>query len=236
VSLPFELAEEKNIREKPQSLRSISWHRAPSILLAEDNAVNQEVAATYLEHLGCQVVIAGDGRKALKHCESTVFDLIFMDCQMPNLNGYEATRRIREIENNDKRNIIIALTAHSTSEDRNKCIEAGMNDYMGKPYRLETLQDIIIKWLPSLIKELHEAGSALPQNLLPTEAPNQYSKKQPYYHDMRNILAGALGNVELALLKIEDSAQAKKNLGAALAALKKAVSFLSEMEKAERDG
>jgi two-component system sensor histidine kinase/response regulator len=121
-----------------------------NILLAEDNPVNQDVAKTMLESFGCRVDVASNGRQALNLFEKGAYDMIFMDCQMPEMDGYEATRAIREKENLEKRathTTIIALTAHAMKGDREQCLAAGMDDYLSKPFDRGQLRTILEKWM-----------------------------------------------------------------------------------------
>ena len=97
-----------------------------------------------LKRLGCQVELATNGEEALTAFKSRPYDLIFMDCQMPTMDGYTATREIRKLESNSKRKIpIVAMTAHTMKGDQEKCIDAGMDGYLSKPIRLERLEEII---------------------------------------------------------------------------------------------
>jgi CheY-like chemotaxis protein/HPt (histidine-containing phosphotransfer) domain-containing protein len=110
------------------------------ILLAEDNAVNQKVATRILEKKGNQVEIAQDGAQAVEIYLQQTFDVILMDIQMPNLNGFEATAKIREMEKASGTHIpIIAMTAHVMKGDRERCLEAGMDDYVSKPIDVKLL-------------------------------------------------------------------------------------------------
>lgn len=115
------------------------------VLLAEDNPVNQEVAKAMLEKLGLDTVIAHDGQQALDLIQQNQFDLILMDCQMPNMDGFEATAHIRQ--QFGKLHTIIALTANATEEDRKRCLNGGMNDFLSKPYSIDQLQQKIHHWL-----------------------------------------------------------------------------------------
>lgn len=119
------------------------------LLVVEDNAVNQQVARGRLEKLGFEVHIAENGALALEMLEQSSYDLIFMDCQMPVLDGYQATRRIREAEKRSEmaRIPIVAMTAHALAGDRDQCIQAGMDDYVSKPFRTEELKSILSRWL-----------------------------------------------------------------------------------------
>jgi signal transduction histidine kinase/CheY-like chemotaxis protein/HPt (histidine-containing phosphotransfer) domain-containing protein len=117
------------------------------LLVADDNIVNQRVAAHMLKRLGCKVDFAMTGHVAIvMHAEKN-YDLIFMDCQMPGLDGYDATARIRLSENPGKHVPIIALTAHAIQGEREKCLAAGMDDYMSKPIRMHMLREMLGKWL-----------------------------------------------------------------------------------------
>jgi two-component system sensor histidine kinase/response regulator len=119
--------------------------RPLSVLVAEDNPVNQRVATALLERLGHRVTLAANGTEAVaKWCEGK-FDLVLMDVQMPELDGFEATRSIRKHERNGTRTPIIAMTAHAMTGDRERCLEAGMDDYVSKPVRRETLVSAIAR-------------------------------------------------------------------------------------------
>jgi len=118
--------------------------RSLSILLAEDNAVNQRLAVGVLEKRGHKVTIAGNGKEALDALENRRFDLILMDIQMPVLDGFEATAAIREKEKGTGEHIlIVAMTAHAMKGDRERCIEAGMDGYVSKPIRVAELFDVL---------------------------------------------------------------------------------------------
>jgi len=123
---------------------------AMHVLVAEDNAVNQEVAMALLKTLGCTCVVVRDGRAALDALSVPhSFDLVFMDCQMPEMDGYEATRRIRELETRTQQHVpIVALTANAMSGDRELCLAAGMDDFLSKPFRLRQLAATVEKWRP----------------------------------------------------------------------------------------
>ena len=120
------------------------------VLLAEDNVVNQEVAREVLSALGCQVEVVESGQKVIDAWTDFAFDLIVMDCQMPGMDGYEATRTIRDREgrNGYEPIPIIALTAHALKGDRDKCLAVGMNDYLAKPFTRAELASVLGRWLP----------------------------------------------------------------------------------------
>ncbi|MFA7555631.1 MAG: EAL domain-containing protein [Spongiibacteraceae bacterium] len=141
-----------------------------SILVVEDNRTNQQVAVGMLERLGCHVDIAFNGVESLSLLESNTYDLVFMDCHMPEMDGYEATRRIRSLSADVSQLPIVAMTANAQQGDRNKCIAAGMNDYLAKPLTMSALKDALAKWLgedsfariqPETLPMLHEANSEI---------------------------------------------------------------------------
>ncbi len=117
------------------------------ILLVEDNVVNQELCMEMFSSLGCSTTIATSGEEALDILLHESFDIIFMDCQMPGLDGYETTRILRRREEKlDQHTPVVALTAYAMAEDRDKCLAAGMDDYLSKPFKLEQLRQMLIKW------------------------------------------------------------------------------------------
>ncbi len=115
------------------------------VLVAEDNETNQIVARRFLERIGCEADLAADGVEALRRLGEKSYDAVLMDCQMPEMDGYTATRQIRAgaVAGLDPRIPIIALTAFAQSSDRQKCLDAGMDDYLTKPLRLEILQQAL---------------------------------------------------------------------------------------------
>ncbi|WP_109511976.1 hybrid sensor histidine kinase/response regulator [Pseudomonas ovata] len=118
------------------------------VLLVEDNPVNQMVAKGMLDKLGCEVIISAHGGEALEALEHSRFDLVLMDCNMPVMNGYEASRLIRR--SGRWPNLpIIALTANAMPEERERCRDAGMDDYLAKPFRRAELQDLLHQWVPA---------------------------------------------------------------------------------------
>jgi signal transduction histidine kinase/CheY-like chemotaxis protein len=118
------------------------------VLVAEDNPVNQRLAIRMLEKFGCTVETAGDGAEAVDMCARLPFDLVFMDCQMPGMDGYDATAAIRraERERGRPRLPIVALTAHAATADRDRCFAAGMDHYLSKPVSAEQMRAVVHRW------------------------------------------------------------------------------------------
>ncbi|HZL54504.1 MAG TPA: response regulator, partial [Solirubrobacteraceae bacterium] len=117
------------------------------ILVAEDNPVNQLVTRRLLEQRGFHVDIAADGREAVEMHARTAYDLIFMDCQMPELDGYDATRAIRAREGGERRTPVVALTASTMAGDTQRCFDAGMDRFAGKPIRPTDLDQLLAELL-----------------------------------------------------------------------------------------
>jgi signal transduction histidine kinase/ActR/RegA family two-component response regulator len=115
------------------------------ILLAEDNPTTQELLRILLQGAGFALTIVDDGLAAIECAAASRFDLIFMDCQMPRLDGLETSRRLRHA---GVMTPIVALTAHARREDEERCLEAGMNDFLGKPFRQQELRAVLTRWLP----------------------------------------------------------------------------------------
>lgn len=135
-------------REAPAE-RAIVVREGIRVLLAEDNPVNQKVAVRMLEKAGCQVDVATNGREAVEMHGWRSYDLILMDCEMPELDGFGATKAIREHEPSGHRIPIVALTANALSSDRQMCLGAGMDDYLSKPVEKATLLRMLARWCPA---------------------------------------------------------------------------------------
>jgi len=121
------------------------------VLVAEDNLVNQKVAVRSLEMLGCDAQVADNGALAIEALKQGDFDIVLMDCQMPVLDGFHASARIRELEGTLKHTPIIAMTANAMQGDRERCLAAGMDDYMPKPVTLTALDATLRHWLPDRV-------------------------------------------------------------------------------------
>jgi CheY-like chemotaxis protein len=152
--------------------------RAPAarlrVLLAEDNVVNAEIAVELLRDIGCEVVHAGDGEAALGEYGRGDFDVVLMDCQMPRMDGFAATRALRRIESDRgaagasaRRTPVIALTANALNGDRERCIAAGMDDHVAKPFSRAQLREAILRWADPV----RLADRAEPEPVLLREAP-----------------------------------------------------------------
>ena len=165
-------------------------HYPVSILLAEDNPVNQEVASSMLGNMGCTVEIAVNGREALEALSRGRYDIVLMDCQMPEMDGFEATRQYREREararltdssvgKNGGRVPIVALTAHAMKGDREQCLAAGMDDYLSKPFTQDQLGEVLERWSDSTTKTYSSPeDEELPMKLI-----------QTYVHDSPRIMS-----------------------------------------------
>ncbi|HRY19155.1 MAG TPA: response regulator [Candidatus Competibacteraceae bacterium] len=135
------------------------------VLLVEDNLVNQEVASTMLTQAGCKVDIAGNGQEAVDRLSQHTYDVVLMDCQMPVMDGFQATAVIRARERSSggsgapRRLPILAVTAHAIRGDRERCLEAGMDDYLCKPFVWEELATVLNRWLPGFAKTRDQAAN-----------------------------------------------------------------------------
>jgi two-component system sensor histidine kinase/response regulator len=144
------------------SLREARSSVSALVLVAEDNEVNQKVAVRILEKLGYRVEVADNGQEALAACARARYDAVLMDGQMPEMDGYEATRRIREREGTGRRTPIIAMTASAMKGDREKCLEAGMDDYVSKPVTPEQIESVLSRWIKAPAVDLGAATDAAP--------------------------------------------------------------------------
>lgn len=158
----MEVAQQDALSRAPEVVRKLGSvtplkmraDNRPLVLLAEDNLVNQKVARIQLENLGCEVHIVGNGEAAVDAVSKLSYNVIFMDCQMPLVDGYEATQIIRKHEAlTGRRTPIVAMTAHALEGDREKCLEAGMDDYISKPVKPELLRNALHRWVPETIVE-----------------------------------------------------------------------------------
>jgi two-component system, sensor histidine kinase and response regulator len=130
------------------------------ILVAEDNPVNQIVTLHQLRKLGCKIEIASNGLEALAAWQHGAHDMIFMDCQMPEMDGFEVTRKIRALEK--ERSLtpipIVAMTASAMEGDREACLQAGMDDYISKPVKIEEIKKLLQRNFPGRFGQIPEGG------------------------------------------------------------------------------
>jgi two-component system, sensor histidine kinase and response regulator len=117
---------------------------AVRILMAEDNAINQRVGRLILQRAGFNIDVVGDGSEAVEAHRTKPYDVILMDCQMPIMDGFEASRAIRQLE--QPQPIIVAVTANALLGEREKCLAAGMNDYLSKPFQADQLVSLVKRW------------------------------------------------------------------------------------------
>lgn len=154
--IPFDLTEKDDVIDEKDINQSSSQtidtnefkDRHCKILVAEDNPVNQKVAKKLIEKMGFTVDVVSNGVEALSRLDQEKYDLIIMDCQMPELDGYETTQRIRESNCKYSRIPILAMTAHALQGEKEKCLSAGMDDYLSKPVQPKMLRKLLDKWLP----------------------------------------------------------------------------------------
>lgn len=136
-----------DIGDAPNGSASHSFASAavPRILMAEDNAINQRVGKLILQRAGFAIDVVQDGREALQAHKEKPYDLILMDCHMPVMDGFEACRQIRL--SSDRQPVIIAVTANALVGERERCLNAGMDDYLSKPFQAEQLIAVVQKWM-----------------------------------------------------------------------------------------
>ncbi|WP_242492650.1 PAS domain S-box protein [Methanolobus psychrotolerans] len=175
------LSMDKKVPKSHSHLKDRYTHEISSsdlrILLVEDNIVNQNVAQSMLQKLGFSADIASNGEEAIKALENNSYDLVFMDVQMPGMDGLEATRHIRDPLSavHDHDIPVIAMTAHAMTGDKERCLEAGMNDYIPKPVSMQSLIDLMNKW-PHTIQEKSHADNTTGEMEVPTD-PLIFNKK-----------------------------------------------------------
>jgi signal transduction histidine kinase/ActR/RegA family two-component response regulator len=146
LEIPLQLIQQEEPKPQPGAVGELSQEREGCVLLVEDNPVNRTVVEAMLRSLGLQVSAAGDGAEAVSMVSREKYALILMDCRLPIMDGYEATRRIRQLPGLETLPII-ALTANARHGDREICLQAGMNDYLAKPFKRTDLQQVLQRWL-----------------------------------------------------------------------------------------
>ena len=155
------ISNKSNLDNKLEKEQNIKFQDV-NILLAEDNHVNQDFAVQILSNLGCDVDLAENGKEAVELAKDNKYDIIFMDCQMPVMDGYEASECIGDMQSKGKIDItpIVALTANAMKGDRENCISHGMHDYIAKPVRKATLVEVLTKWLPEKVINVSEEDNS----------------------------------------------------------------------------
>jgi CheY-like chemotaxis protein/HPt (histidine-containing phosphotransfer) domain-containing protein len=148
------------------------------VLVAEDNATNQLVATKMLEKLGCRCDVAANGREAITALQAIPYDLILMDCQMPEMDGFEATRRIRKGDAGSERasTPVIAMTAWAMQGDREKCLEAGMDDYVPKPVDFPDLRKVLERWFTRKPMEVAGNNTTCEESVAADYSPSVFDK------------------------------------------------------------
>ncbi|MFC1522305.1 PAS domain S-box protein [Elusimicrobiota bacterium] len=166
-ALPFEAAQGSAVAAAATSIGAPTTSgTGPSkdfrLLVAEDNAVNQKLVLQILKRMGYEADIVSDGKKALQAMQDSFYRVVLMDCQMPELDGYQTTEQYRRNEPYGRRSAVIALTAYALEGDKEKCLAAGMDDYLSKPLRPESLKEALWRWSasvdPATLRELKDMG------------------------------------------------------------------------------
>ncbi len=146
-----------NVPAKLDCDHSPETFRQLRVLVAEDNPSSQIVVTTMLQFIGCKVDMVSSGREAVAMACRHHYDIVFMDCSMPDMDGFEATKEIRRLESNKMHTIIVALTANAIKGFREKCLSAGMDEYLSKPIRSSKLQEIVTRWSVPLRQHSHQS-------------------------------------------------------------------------------
>jgi two-component system sensor histidine kinase/response regulator len=188
------------------------------VLVVEDNEVNQLVAREMVAKLGYRVEVVSDGAEAVAAMDGTLYDAVLMDCHMPIMDGFEATGAIRSLTGPASRVPIIAMTAGAQDEDRRRCLEAGMDDFLTKPVDMVALEDTLAQWVHEAAKQLPDSSSdPLPEALL------QPDEEEPALDPIRLDLLRHLGPLGGHGLLTEAAHAFRSEVGASLTALKHAI-------------
>jgi len=186
----------EQVGQPPSTVRA---NRQARILLAEDNLTNQEVAVAMLKKLGYSADLVANGAAALEALRKADYDVVLMDCEMPEMDGYEATKRIRDLRagTRNPRIPIIAVTADAMTGDRDRCLQAGMSDYIAKPVELRILADVLEKWLnpPASAGEVSTRAGQSPAN---TEVVFNQTVFNQAVFNQEDLLARLMGDKGLA--------------------------------------
>ncbi|MDD4627489.1 MAG: PAS domain S-box protein, partial [Syntrophomonas sp.] len=194
ASLGDSIVTRYTIKENPIPAR-------PRFLLVEDNEMNQKIIVKMLEKRGMYCDLACSGAEALKALQQKDYDIVFMDCQMPEMDGYETTARIRQMEGEERHTIIVAMTANAMEGDREKCLQAGMDDYISKPVDFQLLFNIIEQYTARQQESVSEVAAMLEENLSSFIAETGLSKGEgrELYDKLWSTLPGVLEELQNAL-------------------------------------
>ncbi len=204
--------------EKSASRRVITRHtikestkKRVRVLVAEDNVVNQKVAIRILERLGYHADAVANGLEAVTALETLPYDLVLMDVQMPEMNGFEATRAIRDPQSKVRRREvpIIAMTAHALKGDRDKCLEAGMNDYISKPVTSSGLSEMLQKWADEERKETRVTPPAVPAESAPVNLQRLNDITDGDTAFEQELIESFLGDTERHISELESAVREK---------------------------
>lgn len=196
----------KSINEEANSPKLDRFENInPKVLLVDDNQINQKVATEILKKLGCTIDVAGNGMEAILKVIEKPFDLIFMDIQMPEMDGITATKKIRELRIKDLAPII-AMTAYSMEEDKERFLNAGMDDYLPKPIKAEALKRIISKWL---LKEEEQESIANKSNNSQFEIVNLEIVNQLKVHLDETMIAEVYESFEIETAELLEGMESK---------------------------
>jgi len=169
------------VSSPPKAERGLSENASSefAILLAEDNLINQKVARRLLKDMGYRVEVAANGEEAVRMVRESRYDAVLMDCQMPGMDGYSAAAEIRRGENGARRIPIIAMTAHVFTGDRDKCLAAGMDDYLTKPIQPEILRQTIEKWIGNVEERAGAADCGRDRDIFDRTALEERAEYDP---------------------------------------------------------
>jgi CheY-like chemotaxis protein len=162
--------------------RSAGW--PIRVLVAEDNAINQKVAVRMLERVDVRADVAANGREAAKMFELLPYDLVFMDCQMPEMDGYEAAQEIRRREGPGRHVPIVAMTADAMTGCREQCLAAGMDDFIAKPVAMEAMFEALQRWVPA--RKHSPAGPEERDTRLGASGVAQHYDTESRFHTVRS--------------------------------------------------
>jgi CheY-like chemotaxis protein len=194
-------------------LKEKTMNQTKLVLLAEDNIVNQKVALRQLQKLGYRADAVANGREAVEALKRIPYDVVLMDCQMPEMDGYEATAEIRRREGQTKHTIIVAMTANALQGDREKCLAAGMDDYISKPVKSEHLEKLLQRVLFGLRNNEGPASSAPEEVSPPVDISRLHDAMGDELTEILDIyLEQTSENLEKLMTAITDGDAAEVNL------------------------